>query len=1034
MMSCTDGLSHCKNDVACITAVPSKYRRLGSQNFVLLFWLLLLSYAGSASGQVNVYTRSYDNGRNGANLQETILTPANVNPTSFGKLFTVPTDGEVYAQPLYVSNLTIAGGQHNVVYVATMLNSIYALDADTGALLWTKNFGTPIAPEEVDPNENISYSTGVGILGTPVIDPESNVMYFVSSNEFNNNNVKTYEKHLNAIDIVTGLPVSASPVNITASYSTSDLVSPIVFNAMRQNQRAGLAIANGNIYIAFSSHSDIQPYHGWVLAYNKSTLAQTAVYSDTTVGIKGGIWNAGQAPAVDSNGNLYLSTGNGSFGRTPNGLVETGNSIIKLSPTLELLDYFTPSNSAALNADDQDLGSSGLLLLPNTNYVLGGGKQGVLYLLDANGMGGFNASDDQVRQEFQSIYGKGTSHIHGTPAYFDNDLNGPTIYIWGENDVLRALLFNATTGLLNTTPYAMSTMTAPVTNNYAAMPGGFVSISANGKTNGILWASTPYDGDAARHVVQGVLYAFDADTLKPLWSDKTNDTRDEIGRFSKFCPPLVVNGKMYVPNFGPNGTTDGSGSLVVYGLLQPISTKTTLTSSATQATTGASIALTATVAASSGSSVSVGTVNFYNGTTLLGSVGLSGATATLNTTALPVGTSSLTATFVGDSNFEPSTSPGIQVTVTPALAVSTTTTLTSSTTQAAQGASIALTATVAVASGASIPTGPVNFYNGTTLLGSVGLSGATATLNTTALPVGTNSLTATFVGDSNFEPSTSPGIQVTVAPALAVSTTTTLTSSTTQAAQGASIALTATVAVASGASIPTGPVNFYNGTTLLGSANLSGATATLSTTTLPVGTNSIMAQYEGSTAFTASTSAAITVIIVQPDFTMIAAPAAITVKSGTVATTTINITPVNGFNQSVGFSCSGLPMGSSCSFGTSVLNADGTSSVPLNINTAANNTTATVDFIKRTNAILLVLLPYMITFPLKRTKAFRTAIGAAVTVLTVTVCLGTTGCGSEKTEVPSAPTNTTATTSTVIVTGTASSGTIHTATVLLTVN
>ena len=205
-------------------------------------------------------------------------------------------------------------------------------------------------------------------------------------------------------------------MTIAATYSTPDLTTPLVFNAQTAESTPGPGLANGNVYIAFASHEDAPPYHGWVMAYSTSTLAQTAVYSDTTMGTQGGIWNAGQAPAIDGAGNLYISTGNGSFGTTPNDLVQTGNSFIKLSPTLQLLDYFTPYNSATMNSGDMDLGSAGVMLIPNTNYVLGGGKQGVLYLVDTNEMGEFNASSDQVRQEFQAVYGKGTSHIHGGPV------------------------------------------------------------------------------------------------------------------------------------------------------------------------------------------------------------------------------------------------------------------------------------------------------------------------------------------------------------------------------------------------------------------------------------------------------------------------------------------------------------------------------------------------------------------------------------------------------------------------------------------
>ena len=448
-----------------------------------------------------------------------------------------------------------------------MLNSVYAIDADTGTTLWTKNFGTPITPEEVESDQNITWNTGIGILGTPVIDPSTNYMYFVTGNEAQVNGGPSYSYNLNAIDITTGNPVLGSPVLISATYSTADLTSPLVFVAKKQNQRPALALGNGNVYIAFASHEDSQPYHGWVLAYNAATLSQAAVYSDTTTGIQGGIWNAGGAPTIDSNGNVYISTGNGSFGTTPNNLVQTGNSFIKLSPSLELLDYFTPYNSTTLNSGDQDLGSSGLLLIPGTNYLLGGGKQGVLYLDDINNMGKFNSSTDQVHQEFQAIFGKGTSHIHGSPVYFDSAVNGPTTYVWGENDVLRAYTFSPTSGLMSTTALATSTMTAPVTNNDGAMPGGFITISANGGTNGIAWASTPYNGNAVHVSVQGVVYAFDANTLAPLWSDKDNDGRDEIGTFAKYVPPVVANGKLFMATFGPKGNTAGTGALVVYGLL-----------------------------------------------------------------------------------------------------------------------------------------------------------------------------------------------------------------------------------------------------------------------------------------------------------------------------------------------------------------------------------------------------------------------------------------------------------------------------------
>jgi hypothetical protein len=713
----------------------------GTRFFVQAFlrlWLLMC-FSVAATAQVNVYTRSYDNARTGANLQETTLTPANVNSTNFGKLFTFHTDGEIYAQPLYVSNLAIAGGTHNVVFVASMLNTVYALDADTGAELWSQNFGSPIIPQDVENLQNISFATGLGILTTPVIDPTTNIMYFVSGSQ-PASGAQQYSFNLNAIEIATGLPVSGSPVTIAATYSTPDLTTPLVFSAQTQNPRPGLALGNGNVYIAFASHNDMTPYNGWVLAYSTSTLAQTAVYSDTTTGTQGGIWNSGQAPTIDAAGNLYISTGNGSFGATANKLEQTGNSFIKLSPTLQLLDYFTPYNSAVMNSGDMDLGSTGLLLIPNTSYVLGGSKQGVLYLVDTTAMGEFNASSDNVHQEFQAVLGVGTSHLHGTPVYFDSDLNGPTTYVWGENDVLRGLLFNTTTGLLSTTPFATSTMTAPATNNDGAMPGGFLSVSANGNSNGILWASTPYNGDAANQSVQGVLYAFNADTLSLLWTDKTNDARDEIGMFAKYVPPVVANGKVYVPNFGPVGNTDGSGNLVAYGLLQQLPTLTVTANNATRVYGAANPTFSGTVTGA------------QNGDAFTESF------ATTATTTSAVGSYPIVPSVTG-SNLGNYTVNIVNGTLT-VTAAATTTTLTAPG-GATYGASETLTATVA--STAGTPGGTVTFNSGSTALGTGTLnSSGVATLSTTALPAGTDTVTATYAAAGNFAASTSAPVTLTV--------------------------------------------------------------------------------------------------------------------------------------------------------------------------------------------------------------------------------------------------------------------------------
>jgi hypothetical protein len=790
----------------------------------IALWLLL-STSIRALAQVNVYTRSYDLGRTGANLQESILTPANVNSKTFGKLATIPTDGEVYAQPLYVSNLAIAGGTHNVVFVASMRNTVYAIDADSYTTYWTKNFGTPITPQYIQNDQNISWSTGLGILSTPVIDPNTNIMYFVSSLQSTVNGNVEYSDSLNALDITTGDPVLGSPVNITATYKTADLNNPIQLVVQRENQRPALALANGNIYIVFGSHDDIDPYQGWVLSYSASTLKQVGTYATTTIGSEGGIWMAGQAPVIDGAGNLYLLTGNGSSGKTPNGLIQTGESMIKLSPNLALLDYFTPYNAASMSSGDMDLGSAGLLLIPNTNYVLGGGKEGVLYLVNTADLGQFNASTDNVRQEFQAIYGVGTSHIHGSPSYYDSPVNGPSVYVWGENDVLRSFKYNATTGLLNTNPWATSTMTAPATNNDGAMPGGFTSISANGNSNGILWASTPYNGDASHKLDQGVLYAFNADTLALLWSDKNNDARDEIGTFSKYCPPIVANGKMYVPNFGPVGTTSGNGALVVYGLLEP-----QLTVNVANAAMTAGAALPTFTASTTG---------LENGDTV-------GTTIieTLSTTATsnsPAGTYPITATVTGSSakNYAVVVENG---TLTITAATKATLTVTANNASRVYGAANPnFTGTVTGA------------QNGDTFTESF------STTATTTSSVGTYTIVPSVTGTNlgNYTEDIDDGTLTVTAAA----TTTTLTAPGT-ATYGANVTLTATVASTAGTA--GGTVTFYSGTTALGTGTLStGGVATLTTTTLRGGSNSVTATYGAAGNFAGSTSAASSIIVSQ---------------------------------------------------------------------------------------------------------------------------------------------------------------------------
>ncbi|HEY0794523.1 MAG TPA: hypothetical protein VGD64_01965 [Acidisarcina sp.] len=516
--------------------------------------------------QVNVYTQRNDNSRTGANLHETILTPRNVNSKQFGRLFKVVVDGQVYTQPLYVSRLDMgAKGKHNVVFIGTMNNTIYALDADKGDVLWKANFGRPVLAGDVEHMFNITRGSGIGILSTPVIDPDTDTIYFFSRNEQGQGASGVFTQWLNALDIRTGEPRQGSHVQVTATYTDAD--GTFTFDPRIQNQRAALTLANGKVYISWASNDDLGLYHGWVISYDAKTLKQQDVYVDTPSGIQGGIWQSGQGLTVDAQGNLLISTGNGSFGTSPKGVPQTGNSFIKLSADLKLLDYFTPYDSEALNRDDADLGSAGLLLVPGTNYIISGGKQGYLYVVDSTNMGKFDPAKNHVNQFFHAVYGKNSSNIHAGPVYFDSAVNGPTVYLWGENDFLRAYHFDPKAGMLTTEPFAKSAMTAPAINANGAMPGGFYSVSANGKEDGIVWASTPYNDNAQQKRVPGVLYAFDANTLKVLWSDKQNPARDEGGYFPKFVDPTIADGKVFIPNFGSLHTPDGSGELNVYGLL-----------------------------------------------------------------------------------------------------------------------------------------------------------------------------------------------------------------------------------------------------------------------------------------------------------------------------------------------------------------------------------------------------------------------------------------------------------------------------------
>jgi hypothetical protein len=515
---------------------------------LLLLGCLAASRAGAQT--VSVLMQHNDLSRTGSNPSETALNTSNVNVNQFGKLFARTVDGQIYAQPLYVPGVTVAGIAHNVVYVATMHNSVYAFDADDPSAstpLWQVNFGTSV-PSTCD-----STQPEFGILSTPAIDPSTNTIYVAARTTEPNGSV-LYRLH--ALDITTGAEKANSPVVIQASVPGIGLGSAngmIAFDASIEINRPGLLLLAGNVYLAFSSACDAGNYHGWVLAYNAATLAQTAVFNDTPHGGFGGIWQAGNGPAVDSTGNIYYIAGNGSFDANQPGGFDYGEAFFRLSQDLSILDWFTPRNATAIQQYDLDL-VGGPVLLPGTTYMLGGDKSGMLYVLDTTNMGHFNsAGDTQIVQEFQASAGE----ILAAPVVWTGPA-GQFLYVWSENDHLNQ--YSVSAGQLQTTPVATSTAA-----DADGAAGGALAISSNGGSSGtgILWAAAAVNFDTVPP--PGILRAFDATNVGvELWNSYQNPSRDDFGLFAKFAAPTIANGKVYLATF--------SNQLVAYGLLSdPVS-------------------------------------------------------------------------------------------------------------------------------------------------------------------------------------------------------------------------------------------------------------------------------------------------------------------------------------------------------------------------------------------------------------------------------------------------------------------------------
>jgi hypothetical protein len=518
------------------------------------------------SVRVSVLTQHNDVARTGANLAETRLTPANVNASQFGKLFCWSVDDEVYTQPLVVADVHVAGGGvHDAVYLATMSDSVYAFNASEGAAsgpLWSRS----LLPDGAVPVRNTDMtgacggqytdiSGNIGVMGTPVVDRSTNTLYLVARTREGSS---TFVQRLHAIDIRDGTERPNSPVTIAASVpGTGEGGTTITFDPLKQNQRSSLLLAGGVVYVAWASHCDWGPYHGWILGYDAGTLEQVVAYNATPDGDSGGIWMSGQGPAADANGSIYAITGNGTVGvlGDPSNARNRGESFLRLTrsgATLQVASWFTPHDYLGLNVLDDEIGSSGPLLVPDSNLVVSGSKASKLYALDRTSMGGLSPGPTEPAG-VQTV-ALGAKHVHGSPVYW-RSRTGPRLYVWAEMDHLKAFRLDPPTALIDSVPAAQSVDPAP-----DGMPGGMLSISANGEDAGILWAYLPEVGDANHAVVPGELRAFDAtDVSVELWNSSQNRPRDSPGDFAKFTSPTVANGRVYLSTF--------SHAVCVYGSL-----------------------------------------------------------------------------------------------------------------------------------------------------------------------------------------------------------------------------------------------------------------------------------------------------------------------------------------------------------------------------------------------------------------------------------------------------------------------------------
>ena len=908
-------------------------------------WLLFSLAVPMAWAQVSVTTYHNDIGRTGQNLQETILSPSNVNSSNFGKLFAVPVDGQVQAQPLYLQNLTIGGKQFNVVFAATEFDSVYAIDADNGGLpLWQVTLtdaahgaaaGATAVPTLSNCNIGGPY---YGITGTPVIDSSSGTLYIVSMTQENGYPVQ----RLHALDVTTGAEKFGGPATIAATVTgngSGSVGGTLTFDPQWQLQRPGLLLLNGAVYIAWGAFCDLGPFHGWVMAYDATTLQQLAALAATPNGSGAGIWMSGGGLAADTNGpngagRLFLATGNGDYTATvPYGTnnMDYGDSILNLdlSHGLQVADDFTPYNQAQLSSQDSDLGGGGTLLLPDQPgphphllVNLGKGQAaydtllgGVIFVLDRDNLGGFNASTDNVVQRLAVTNGE-----RGMPAYWNGN-----IYFWpGAGE--RLWQYSLTNGALSSSPVAVGSEVPPDAE-HTANP----VISANGNSNGIVWSIDT-------STTHPLLRAHDATNVATsLYSSADNASRDTIPGLSVgFSSPTVANGKVYI---GANRWVSA------YGLLAAGYTLSAAPASVS-VTQGGSATATINVVPSGGfnSAVTFSAAGLPTGVT----ASFNPASATGSTTltlsagaAAKLGTATVTVTGVSGSSTQTAT-----LTLTVTAASDFTMTAAPPNLSVAPGASGKVTVTVVPSSGftgavsfsaSGLPAGvtasfnPANSSSSTTLTLNVATSAA-AGVTLITISGASGGLTHTVAVSLTLTPApdftiaaSPPSLSVvpgaSAASTIAVTRANGFTGSVTFSASGLPSGVTASFSPASSTSATM--------LTLSVAAAVAPATATVT-----------VAGSSGSLAHTTTVSLTITAA---PNFGLTASPSSLSIAQGATGSATISVVPANGFTGAVTFSASGLPNGVTASFSPASSASATTLTLAVSSTASTGNATITVN-------------------------------------------------------------------------------------------